>query len=428
MMTQCLFVRRVPFQFIISESERGEAAPCLVECPRERGRPICASDGKLYKSPCAFQRARCREPFLEALPRSHCGGGAHREPNNTNLTRCWRRGPSHCLSRSPRGHEHHATYIPECDEDGSFLQVQCHKQTGYCWCSSPEGKPISGTSVLNETPNCTGSYTVRTLWQDSNSSRREEGARPLPTQPSPLPHKQEEGTSLPFLIPIIVPDFKPSRMTKQNQATLPAEYPPPSCEQERREAIEEAQQHQQEGTFVPECEPDGTYKMVQCHQATGYCWCVRVDTGRPVPGTSARNFPPDCGTDTAAKTTEVGSLFRDRTLQGCPGTKKAEFISNLIKALASDMLQSRMMPAPYRRFPDRLTGRSLEERVVRWQFVRLDKDFSNSISERELRPLKLYMKKHTRPKRCVRKFLDYCDLDDDRLISLNELRGCLGLS
>ncbi|KAL8219859.1 UNVERIFIED_CONTAM: hypothetical protein K2H54_035102 [Gekko kuhli] len=124
----------------------------------------------------------------------------------------------------------------------------------------------------------------------------------------------------------------------------------------------------------------------------------------------------------------MGSFFRDRTLPGCPSTKKAEFISNLIKALASDMLQSRMMPAPYRRFPDRLTGRSLEERVVRWQFVRLDRDFSNSISERELRPLKLYMKKHTRPKRCVRKFLDYCDLDDDRLISLNELRGCLGLS
>ncbi|XP_054855964.1 SPARC-related modular calcium-binding protein 1-like [Eublepharis macularius] len=411
-------LRRDTSPFIISESERGEP-PCLVECPRERGRPICASDGKLYKSPCTFQRARCREPFLEALPRSHCGGGAHREPNNTNLTRCQEDRVA-ALSQSRR--QAHATYVPECGEDGSFLQVQCHKQTGYCWCSTPEGKPISGTSVLNETPNCTGSYTVRTSWQDPNSSRREEGARPRPTQPSPLPHKQKEGTALPFLIPIIIPDFKPNRTAKQIQ-----EYPP-SCEQERREAIEEAQLHQQEGTFIPECEGDGTYKMVQCHQATGYCWCVRVDTGRPVPGTSTRNFPPDCGADAAAKSVELGSLFRDRALPGCPGTKKAEFISNLIKALASDMLQSRMMPAPYQRFPDRFTGRSLEERVVRWQFVRLDKDFSNSINERELRPLKLYMKKHTRPKRCVRKFLDYCDLDNDRLISLNELRGCLGLS
>lgn len=80
------------------------------------------------------------------------------------------------------------------------------------------------------------------------------------------------------------------------------------------------------------------------------------------------------------------------------------------------------------RFSDSLVGPSLEERAVRWQFMRLDKDFSNSISERELRPLKLYMKKNTRPKRCVRKFLDYCDLNNNKLISLHELKGCLGLS
>ncbi|XP_008121841.2 SPARC-related modular calcium-binding protein 1 [Anolis carolinensis] len=404
--------------FIISESDRAESA-CPLECPHERGRPICGSDGKLYKSPCLFQRARCRDPSLEALPRFRCGVAAHREPNSANLTRC-QEDRMAALSQSRR--QAHGTYVPECDEGGSFQQVQCHKQTGYCWCSTPEGKPISGTSVLNGTPNCTGSYTVRTSWQDPNSSRREEGVRPRPTAPSPLPHKQEEGTSLPFLIPIIIPDFKPNRTVKQIQ-----DYPP-SCEQERREAIDEARQHQQEGTFIPECEGDGTYKAVQCHQATGYCWCVRTDTGRPVPGTSTRNFPPDCELDTAAKSTEMGSLYRDRTLPGCPGPKKAEFLSNLIKALATDMLQSRMMPVPYRRLSEGLAGPSLEERAVRWQFVRLDKDFSNSISERELRPLKLYMKKNTRPKRCVRKFLDYCDLNENKLISLHELKGCLGLS
>ncbi|XP_062996196.1 SPARC-related modular calcium-binding protein 1-like [Elgaria multicarinata webbii] len=405
-------------KFIISESDQGDL-PCPLECPQERGRPVCASDGRLYKSPCTFRRARCRDPSLEAVPRYRCGGAAHREPNNTNLTRCLEDRAA-ALSQSRR--QAHASYVPECREDGTFLQVQCHKQTGYCWCSTPEGKPISGTSVLNETPNCTGSYTVRTSWQDPNSSRREEGARPRPTQSSPLPHKQEEGTSLPFLIPIIIPDFNPNHTVK------PAQEYPPSCEQERRDAIDEARQHQQEGTFIPECEGDGTYKAVQCHQATGYCWCVRVDTGRPVPGTSKRNFPPDCEADAAAKSAELSSLFRDRALPGCPGTKKAEFLSNLIKALASDMLQSRMMPAPFRRFPDSFVSPGLEERAVRWQFVRLDKDFSNSISERELRPLKLYMKKNTRPKRCVRKFLDYCDLNENKLISLQELKGCLGLS
>ncbi|KAH1180878.1 SPARC-related modular calcium-binding protein 1-like isoform X1 [Mauremys mutica] len=405
--------------FIISESERGP--PCPAECPRERHRPVCASDGKLYRSHCVFQRARCQEPLLQALPRFRCGG-AHRDPTSVNLTRC-QEDRAAALARRQAD----SIYVPECDEDGSFLQVQCHRQTGYCWCATAEGKPVSGTSVLNQTPNCTGSYVVRPSWQDPNSSRRvafelfsslnAEGGRPRPTPASPPPHKQEEGTSLPFLIPIILPDFKPNRTVKRIQ-----EFPP-SCEQERLEALEEIQQHQQEGTFVPECEGDGTYKPIQCHQATGYCWCVQADTGRPVPGTSTRNFPPDCESDAAAKSAEMGSLFRDRALPGCPGPKKAEFLSNLMKALTSDMIQSRLMPVTYRRLSDRL-----EERAARWHFVRLDKDFSDGLSERELRPLKLYVKQHTRPKRCARKFLEYCDLDANRLVSLPELRGCLGLS
>uniref|UniRef100_A0A8D2LGH8 SPARC related modular calcium binding 2 n=1 Tax=Varanus komodoensis TaxID=61221 RepID=A0A8D2LGH8_VARKO len=365
--------------------DQGES-PCPLECPQERGRPVCASDGKLYKSLCTFQKARCRDSSLEVLPRFRC---------DTNLTRCLEDRAA-ALSQSRR--QMHATYIPECAEDGTFLQVQCHKQTGYCWCSSPEGKPISGTSVLNETPNCTGSRSPLSLPL----------AACLPAGGlGPLPHKQEgECAALPRPIP-------PARKVKY----------PPSCEQERREAIDEARQHQQEGTFIPECEGDGTYKAVQCHQATGYCWCVRVDTGRPVPGTSTRSVLhplPQNRAPTALKSKPPFLSF----LPGCPGAKKAEFLSSLIKALASDMLHCSLHLS--HRFPDSLVGPSLEERAVRWQFVRLDKDFSNSISERELRPLKLYMKKNTRPKRCVRKFLDYCDLNENKLISLHELKGCLG--
>ncbi|KAG8143589.1 hypothetical protein E2320_000807 [Naja naja] len=113
---------------------------------------------------------------------------------------------------------------------------------------------------------------------------------------------------------------------------------------------------------------------------------------------------------------------------GCPGSKKTQFLTQLIKALSSHMLQSRLMTIPYRRFPDSLAAPSLEDRAVRWQFTHLDRDFSNGVSERELRPFKLYMKQNARPKRCVRKFLDYCDLSGNKLISLPEFRGCLGLS
>lgn len=38
------------------------------------------------------------------------------------------------------------------------LQVQCHTLTGYCWCVTSDGKPVSGSSVQNRTPVCSGTW------------------------------------------------------------------------------------------------------------------------------------------------------------------------------------------------------------------------------------------------------------------------------
>ena len=38
----------------------------------------------------------------------------------------------------------------------TVLQVQCHTLTGYCWCVTTDGKPVSGSSVHNKTPVCSG--------------------------------------------------------------------------------------------------------------------------------------------------------------------------------------------------------------------------------------------------------------------------------
>uniref|UniRef100_A0A8C6Y6P8 SPARC-related modular calcium-binding protein 2 n=1 Tax=Naja naja TaxID=35670 RepID=A0A8C6Y6P8_NAJNA len=363
--------------FLISEGDQ-EQLLCPAECPtHQHGRPVCASDGKFYRSACAFQEARCEHPHLQVWPRFRCRGATRRD-NNSKETRTGD-------GLEGGGKLTQAPYVPECSENGAFLEVQCHKQTGYCWCSTPEGKPIAGTSALNQAPNCTG----KAFREGSN----------VETSPVACDKLLALQIQLLFLLPC-------------TGLSSNAEYPP-SCEQERREAIHEARQHQQEGTFIPECEGDGTYKEVQCHQATGYCWCVRVDTGRPIPGTSTRNFPPDCEAETATKSTEIGPLFQDRILPG-----KSELLPCLEKQHQEDMVTL---------FPDSLAAPSLEDRAVRWQFTHLDRDFSNGVSERELRPFKLYMKQNARPKRCVRKFLDYCDLSGNKLISLPEFRGCLGL-
>lgn len=79
------------------------------------------------------------------------------------------------------------------------------------------------------------------------------------------------------------------------------------------------------------------------------------------------------------------------------------------------------------RFPEPDPSHTLEERVVHWYFSQLDSNNSSDINKREMKPFKRYLKKKAKPKKCTRRFTDYCDLNKDKSISLQELKGCLGV-
>lgn len=72
----------------------------------------------------------------------------------------------------------------------------------------------------------------------------------------------------------------------------------------------EGQRAARSALYIPECTADGRYNKLQCYNSTGYCWCVNEDTGKPIPGTSAKDRRPAC--DTLAPTMkgkgELGSL------------------------------------------------------------------------------------------------------------------------
>ncbi len=80
------------------------------------------------------------------------------------------------------------------------------------------------------------------------------------------------------------------------------------------------------------------------------------------------------------------------------------------------------------RFVEPDPSHTLEERVVHWYFAQLDNNGSHDINKKEMKPFKRYVKKKAKPKRCARKFTDYCDLNKDKTISLQELKGCLGVN
>ncbi|ETE72934.1 SPARC-related modular calcium-binding protein 1, partial [Ophiophagus hannah] len=393
------------------DSDHDQDPQCNLQCSRTAVKPLCASDGRTYESMCDYQRAKCKDSNLHVAHRGRC--------KDAGQSKC-RLERAQALDQVKKPQE--AVFVPECHEDGSFTQVQCHTYTGYCWCVTPDGKPISGSSVQNKTPVCSGSVTDRPLGQ-GNSGRKDDGSKPTPTmETQPVLDGEEITAPTLWIKHLVIKDSKLNSSSMKNSEKIN------SCDQERQSALEEAKQNPREGIVIPECAPGGLYKPVQCHQSTGYCWCVLVDTGRPLPGTSTRYETPVCESDARSRSPEIDDPFKDRELPGCPEGKKVEFITSLLDALTTDMVQAinSAAPAGGGRFSEPDPSHTLEERVVHWYFNQLDNNNSSDINKREMKPFKRYVKKKAKPKKCTRRFTDYCDLNKDKSISLQELKGCLG--
>ncbi|XP_056624461.1 SPARC-related modular calcium-binding protein 1 isoform X13 [Triplophysa dalaica] len=386
---------------------------CATVCSKTHGKPVCGSDGRSYDTSCDLQRAKCKDRTLSLAHRGRC--------KETGQSKC-RLERSQALEQAKRPQE--SIFIPQCNDDGTFAQVQCHTLTGYCWCVTTDGKPVSGSSVQNKTPVCSGSVTDKPPGPPS-SGRKDDGSKPTPTMETHVVPEGEEITAPTLWIKQLV--YKEPRQNSTN-SKKPEKIP--SCDQERQSALDDVRQNPREAIFIPDCGLQGLYKPVQCHQSTGYCWCVLVDTGRPIPGTSARYKKPECDSAARSRVSEIEDPFRDRDLTGCPEGKKVEFITSLLDALTTDMVHAINSPAPSGggRMVEPNPSHTLEERVVHWYFAQLDNNRSHDINKKEMKPFKRYVKKKAKPKRCARKFTDYCDLNKDKTISLQELKGCLGVN
>ncbi|XP_072545225.1 SPARC-related modular calcium-binding protein 1 isoform X1 [Salminus brasiliensis] len=442
---------------------------CGIICAKSHGKPVCGSDGRSYDTNCDLQRAKCKDRTLTLAHRGRCREknwvridqppilpsptlsteGKELELKDAGQSKC-RVERSQALEQAKRPQE--SIFIPECNEDGTFAQVQCHTLTGYCWCVTTDGKPVSGSSVHNKTPVCSGNFrefmgthagtsgltgSVTDKPPGPPSSGRkvsfrffltlnpDDGSKPTPTMETPVVPEGDEITAPTLWIKQLV-----YKENKQNSSSSRRPEKIPSCDQERQSALDEARQNPREAIFIPDCGSQGLYKPVQCHQSTGYCWCVLVDTGRPIPGTSARYKKPECDSAARSRVSEMEDPFRDRDLTGCPEGKKIEFITSLLDALTTDMVQAINSPTPSGggRFVEPDPSHTLEERVVHWYFAQLDNNGSHDINKKEMKPFKRYVKKKAKPKRCARKFTDYCDLNKDKTISLQELKGCLGVN
>ncbi|NXN33428.1 NID2 protein, partial [Nycticryphes semicollaris] len=79
-----------------------------------------------------------------------CGNPAPTERPQTMCER-WRQSLLEHYGGSPRRDQ----YVPQCEPGGEFTPLQCHGDSGYCWCVDESGREIQGTrSEPGTTPPC----------------------------------------------------------------------------------------------------------------------------------------------------------------------------------------------------------------------------------------------------------------------------------
>ncbi|XP_063763866.1 SPARC-related modular calcium-binding protein 2-like isoform X1 [Eleginops maclovinus] len=226
---------------------------------------------------------------------------------------------------------------------------------------------------------------------------------------------------------------------------------PQTCERERAWLLSHMRPPWQVEFFIPECTAEGRYSpdrlLLVCEGGQRHGTASQSALGQrwhPQTGGTGRNL---C---------LVNATFQFYHHKGCPGARKKHLLQSLVRALqleaehagtlspyrasdtppsstpSSSFNTSTSAPSPSSPgvFPPvarEPIESSRPEGVLRWHFSQLDLDSSGVLSKSEARPLRHFLRRKLSPRRCAKKFSQYCDRDGDRGLTLDQLRACLGL-
>ncbi|XP_017886005.1 SPARC-related modular calcium-binding protein 2 isoform X2 [Ceratina calcarata] len=475
----------------------------IAECTMSEGAstPVCGSDGVTYSSQCRVISKQCQGMSILIKHTGPC----------PETPACF----SARLTARPGAR-------PVCRPDGTYAPVQCHEETGYCWCVTPQGRPLPDTSVRNERPRCVKKPGPRSAASTRSGQRRRSPnwkqrrqysnkhrntcdraekskfngnlienfkieyrrtnisadgdknvervlswkfltldkngdgyldraeykelrrlakkavrpkkcartfARTCDLNRDLRLSRQEWGACLANDFTHERPEVPEAQRTRVMDQVLKGNLAPVhsrptfnddpidtkedsdanDCLTDRRSVLEDVRQNSQEKFYVPECTPDGRYNRVQCY--SGYCWCVYQDTGKPIPGTSSKDRTPNCNPVPTPS----------RPMKGCPEQKKQLFLRDLM-----DLMHKKMKASGTD--SDETTAKwqaSKEEQIATWHFVMLDKNKNKVLEKKEWKNFRTMVANNRQLQRCGKRLPRYCDINNDRKISMTEWFSCL---
>uniref|UniRef100_A0A674C3U4 Nidogen 2 n=1 Tax=Salmo trutta TaxID=8032 RepID=A0A674C3U4_SALTR len=249
------------------------------------------------RNPPGTGQPNCDEPDLPERAKTHCE--QHKDSVQTI---------------SPEGYPILGVFVPECDEQGQYRALQCHGSTGHCWCVDSRGQERAGTRKGPGTsqPNCDEPdrpERPKTHCEHQRDSVQTTSPEGYPIPGVFVPECDEQGqyralqchgsTRHCWCVDSRGQERAGTRKgpsTGQPNCDEPdhPERPKTHCEHQRDSLQSTSPEGNVDGAFVPQCDEQGQYRALQCHGATGHCWCVdsrgqeRAGTRKP-PGTSQPN-------------------------------------------------------------------------------------------------------------------------------------------
>ncbi|CAI4222996.1 unnamed protein product [Auanema sp. JU1783] len=160
--------------------------------------------------------------------------------------------------------------------------------------------------------------------------------------------------------------------------------------------------------YIPACSSKNTshYQQVQCHEQTRYCWCVHIDTGEPIPGTTSLIDKPRCPEE---------KLDKRKPKQRCAAHRRLRFLRRLVSSLETELIMA-----------GNVTNNKIDrDAALIWKFNRLDKNKNKVLEKSEWRPYKVVLLQWKRFRTCSRSLFKTCDNDGNKKLTQNEWKSCI---
>lgn len=241
---------------------------------------------------CQATTADCRACALSMSIQDFCQACVTQGLNDVGCSSCNTDGAlTPCQIQQQQASQAPGAFAPQCNPDGSFSMTQCHASTGFCWCVNDAGLELAGTQQGpgQGIPDCASRVLTPCQLQVSQSARLIGAFTPQcdSDDGSYLPSQCHASSGFCWCV-------RPDGSEIDGTRTGPTEskfecnvtYTP--CQIQAIHAMGRP------GAYVPSCDSDGTYSVLQCQSGTGYCWCVDM-SGVEVNGTrTGPGSKPDC--------------------------------------------------------------------------------------------------------------------------------------